>query len=339
MNAPQDRRPWIALALALTSLVGCATYSGETVAVHVSQGSRDAVVTATEAAKIPQDRYLRIVGTKKSKPGQAAIVVPIDLWGPFRWEAKGGLFDVDYAAKADGAVFGIEVDGRGPFPPTEFYGVASQIAGGGMNVYAYTHASSSILGNHFFATANDVELAIDYDGDTFSFLAREPGDPTFITIATFGSVTQKGAMSPSIGCFNLAKNGAIGFDDIRIAANGTAPGPLAQNVDAAQKIGEATTGAVEAIRLLDGAGPDYMNASIELNDAQAKLATALATVLALPKSKAQKKAKDHLKDAVERLSAAVTLAAAQEKAGKAISHLKAVINHELAASSRIYPIE
>ncbi len=328
----------LAVLFALPLAAGCAV-EGETVAVGVSQGSRDAFAAASIAAKVPQDRYLRIIGTKKSKTGQAAIVAPIDLWGPFRCEVKGGLFDVDHTTQANGAIFGMEIDGRGPFPPTEFYGVSSQITGGGLNVYAYTHNSTSSIGSHFFAGATEIELAIDYDGSTFTFLAREPGDLAYQTIATFGLMNQMTPLNPAIGCFNLAKNGVIGFDDFRIVSNGSAPMALAPNVDAARLIGEATTGAVEAMHRLDGADPDYAGASTDLADAQSKLATALAAVLALPASKPRKKAKNDLNDAAERLEAAISLVSAEKKAGKAISHLKVAVDLEFSASMRIYPIE
>jgi len=326
------------LLLLFTALAACAPDSEN---IAYSSGSRSSFATqdgSTQGGSTPKDRYLRIQGEKKNKPGRLALVLPCDLWAPLRVEVAGGLFDANRADEADGSTFGLELDGRGPFPPTTFYGIASLVTNGGMNVFAYTHNSSTPIGSQFFPNTTEVDLAVAFDAQTFSFEARPRGAPGFTPVATFAKAGQSEPLIPSIGVFNLLNKGVIGYDEFRIVLNGTAPNPLPAGQDAARMIWEAVSPMLEALYAADCV-PDFAAASTQLADAATKLDAARDAVKALPEGRDQKKAKKDLKKAAKKLASAANLAQKEKKEGRIISLLKKAMKKAGKAAYRVYDIE
>lgn len=327
-----------ALLLATLSLgaAACATVQHDVAGLVVEQDSRDVgfAAGATAPATLPQDRYLAFRATKANNAG--FFVVPRDLWTPFRFESAGGLYEPQLAAKAVGGTFGIELDRRGPLPPADFYGISAQVLANGLNVFAYTQASG-VVGQLFFQDATEIEFAIDADGTDMEFLAREPGDLNFQTIANVGFANQQEPLNPGMGAFGLQKKGVVGFDDFRVAFNGDAPFVLSAEQVAARAIWDATAGQIDAAHGLDGATPDYAAAEAALAGSLPLLQDAIAALQALPASKARKKAIKDLKDARPLVVEAHAFAQKQKKAAKAIGKLKKAFKKQLKAVSRIDP--
>ncbi len=327
----------LALASLLAPLfaVGCA----EVAFVKVSEDSRQAFAFAGggDAASTPQDRYLRVQSKKKNKPGRMALVVPCDLWAPFRWEVSGGLYDPDRAAAADQAIFGTELDGRGAFPPTEFYGVSAQVTSGGLNAFAFTDASSSSIGSQFFAATTEIDFAIEATGTMLVFEARPTGTTDWTQIAAVPFSNQKTPLLPTVGVFNLSGKGVVGFDDWRLVSNGTEPGSPPAGHLAAAEIWHAACALVEAGHALDGI-PDFSTADTWLQTAVTRVDAARATVDALPTSKPVKKARADLKKARKEIVEALARVANEKKEGKAIGDLKAAVKRLQKAADRVYDV-
>jgi len=325
------------LLISLASLVfasGCA----EAVAVKVSRSSRSSFAAfAGGGGGGPENRFLRVQSKKKTKPGQMAMRVPCDMWGPFRWEVSGGLYDPNKAAAADQAIFGTELDGRGPFPPTEFYGISSQVTNGGMNVFAFTHNSPTAIGSNFFAGATEIDFAIEATPTQLVFEARPTGGGGFTQIATFPFTNQATPLLPSIGAFNLSGKGVIGFDDWRLVSNGTEPGTPPAGHVAAREIWDVACAISDAGHAVDGIA-DFGAAATQLATAKTLLDQARATADALPTNKNVKKARKDLKTANKKLDSAITWVDQQKKVGKTIDALQAAAAKLSKASDRVYEV-
>lgn len=323
---------WMSLGLAATLLVtGCA----DARYVSVKHGSRDAAREARFAGDAPKDRYLKVQSKKQDKPGRMAMVIPCDLWGPFRWEVSAGLFDPDKAAAADQSIFGTELDGRGAFPPTEFYGISAQVTNGGLNVFAYTHNSPSAIGSQFFAGAGEVTFAIESTGAQLLFQARPRGEKTFTQVATFPFANQQDPLLPSIGVFNLANKGVVGFDEWRLVASSDEPGTPPAGRVASRRIWLAACALAEAGHALDGE-PDFSGAATFLLAARNELDAARAQADQLATGGKVKKARKDLKKAAADLEQALALATAEKKEAKAIAAIESALERLFKASRRVY---
>lgn len=287
---------------------------------HFDQGSRSTAIAVHAKAKGPKDRFLRVAGTKKNKAGQLAITLERDLWPSLRVEVVGGLLDPKKAAAADQAIFGLELDVRGPFPPTQFFGISSQVTNGGMNVFAFSHLSGTPIASQFLAGVTEVRLAVAYDGANFTFQAKDRDAPAFTTIANLPFVGLVQPLIPDLGVFNLLNQGAIGFDEFRVVQNGNAPAPTAGQ-SAADLIWQATDPVLEALYLVD-AVPDWTAALAQCDAALVGLTTAQVAVAALPQSKTRTQVQDKLNSATTSLTSARNLIMKQNKAKKVIKRLK-----------------
>jgi hypothetical protein len=328
----------LALGLAAAWLGGCV--SGEMAGVKAKRGSERVGYAMTspdaKAASQPKNRYLELRAKKGKVGAQGALVMPCDMWMPFRWEVTGGVFDPDYAAQTDGAILGTELDGRGSWPPTIYYGISAQYTGGGLNAYAYTHNSSSPIGSHYFAGVTRLEFAIEADGANIMFYARPKGSSSWTTLGTYPLTNQTVPLNPAMGVFNMDSKGRVGFDDFRLVTNGVSPTPLSSQQTVARLIWESSVGIVGSMHGLDGAKPNFGLALTDLPTSITGLNAAVTACDAITDDKIRKKAKNYIEKAIKKTTKAHN-SAEDQNAKKAIDRLQSASKYLLKAINKLDP--
>lgn len=245
------------------------------------------------------DHYLAVTGKRKGSGNLFWRQIDRDLWPPFRWECRAGKFDP--ASEGDGVAC-LEIDVRGTSPP-EFFSVCVEPVESGAHVFA-TSERGVALGQRLLSGADVVDLAIEHDGQTITFLARPEGEGSYQTIATTVMGAPAKAFIPSLLVTRQSKGEELGFDLMRVTQNGSAPGEVSPRKDAANSVFLSVDALAEAVYALDTPSSDRASAATFVADALAGLDTAALSVGALGKAKPVSKAARSLKQARKKLAAA-----------------------------------
>jgi hypothetical protein len=330
----------LTLSLAAVLLGGCKGVGGELSGVRTRRATETvgsgAVVPQAAKTSLPKNRYFEFEAKKGKTATQGSVVMPCDLWLPFRWEVTGGVFDLDRLGETDGAILGTELDGRGAWPPVIYYGISAEVSLGGLNAYAYTHNSSNSIGAHFFADATRLDFAIEADGALLLFLARRTGDSSWTTIATHPFPVQTTALNPSVGVFNMDSKGRVGFDDFQLIFNGLSQTPLSAQQEVARLIWEGSAGIISSLHGLDGGAPNFPTAEGALGTSYLGLEAALLANESVTDSKIRKKAKSYLEKARKKVAKAQS-SVADANAKKALERLQSAFKYLLKAVSKLDP--
>lgn len=190
--------------------------------------------------------------------------VPLDLWGPFRWEATFGVYDASRTAGLENTFFGTELNTRGA-PTHEYYGIYAHLEGGGVFVIVETDAG--VIGSTTYAGVTRVEAVVEHDGQQFLFHARPAGSSGAYDLLATLPYAQTVPLNPAIGTFNFAGNAEVGFDRLRVVSNSAAPAPVGEThaavdaifaamgpmAEARYALGEDPADTAGAAAFLDGA--------------------------------------------------------------------------------------
>jgi hypothetical protein len=231
-------------------LAGCANAQDK--AVVPAPTSKVKVTTV----KLPTGKETFLVATSKVDKGIFFTRPPYDMNGVWRTEATCGIYQTSALAASTGASFGLEADLRGATPtPSQYYGLYAryfQTPSVGLQVYAVSHTSNTI-GQHFFANATAVDLAIQTNGTIVTYLARDSAaGGGYTTIGATALATPSGAHQPGIGFFSAAQGTTIGFTNFRVPANGSPAVAVAPEQDAMNAVYQAAFNALDAAYAVDG---------------------------------------------------------------------------------------
>lgn len=225
----------------------------------------------------PRDRYYGMVFHKDGHTF-AFSRPPRDLWSPFLYQMKFGVFNPANTAGLDGAIFGLELDRRGS-DPLEFYGIFAQFTQGGLNVFVSSHD-----GNHgakFYPETLIVEVAAQHDGTDLVFSARPSGSQAeFDEIARLPLPDVGGPLNAGFGAFSITGEAEVGFDCFRVVFNGESPTPLSPAHVATDSIFDVLHCVAEAGYALDE-DPDEAAARDALNATLGALAVAQTDIAAI----------------------------------------------------------
>lgn len=317
-------------ACQLIWMVGCAvTHEQSRVAFREGSRSRysspSAAATAaassaaaTAEARDPKDRYLLLKPKKNSKPGKETVafaVVPFHLWSPFRIEVAAGVFDGKLGKLGIGQAC-LELDERDS-APLVFYNICLRDNGvGGLNVFSFNAGA----GQANFATS-ELELAFEADGDDLLFEVRPRGSGAAWTqIHSVPFTGQTVPLVPSVGSFRTDKGAKVGFDEVRILANGDAPEALSPEREVVETLWDAVIAFLDATYRIDDFSADFVNSAADVAAGRADIATAIAATKLLSDGKPKNKALKKLKVARKRAKKAAG-SIEDEKAGKSYDRL------------------
>lgn len=268
----------------------------------------------TKATRAGVSKRWALVATAREEGGLFFFRPPLGLHGAWRTEATCGLFDDRWTDDVGDTIFGLEADLVGTAsPPAEFYGVYArryETPARGLQVFA-----SSEDGNHgqvFLADATAADLAIETDGSTVTYQARDAAlGGAWQTVAARTLQSPAAAHHPGFGMFGAPKGASVGFTNFRVPANGTPAAPPAPEVAALDDVYRAAFRVLEAAYRVDGSDvtdDDAAAADAFLADAAAALGDARTKIEALPPGK-------RAKTPVEKALAAV--GKAEREVGKA----------------------
>jgi hypothetical protein len=248
--------------------------------------------------KLDAGRETFLLATSRTAGGLFFTRPPYDMNGAWRTEVTCGIYKDAALDESAQAIFGIEADLRGATKiPSEFYGVFARYftAPPGLQVFASSHG-----GNHgqvFFDNATSVDLAIETNGTTVTYFARDSAlGGAYQTVGTRALATPAGAHQPGIGVFNAAKGATIGFTNFRVPVNGVPAVAVSPEHDAMNAVYAAAFKMLEAVYALDGpvvGDAEVAAATAALDETLTALETAKAKVDGLakapptPKQKAQ----------------------------------------------------
>jgi hypothetical protein len=256
----------------------------------------DKLPTATSTAKVKSVKLATgketfLVATSKVANGIFFTRPPYDMNGAWRTEVKCGIYQTQFLVPSTGAVFGLEADLRGATPtPTEFYGLYAryfQTPTAGLQVFASTHTGNK--GQTFFTGATAVDLAIETNGTTVTFFARDAAvGGAFSTVGTTPLSTPLGAHQPGFGFFQAPQGTTIGFTNFRVPVNGAPAAAVSPEQDAMNAVYQAAFNALDAAYAVDGpavvAPADVTTAQGFLATAKTSLATARTKIEGLAKA-------------------------------------------------------
>jgi len=215
------------------------------------------------------DAYL--AGRAKVKQGANSILVlPRDLRPPFRCEVTAGLFN---PKRADGvmqpAIFGMELDTPGRvLPPPNFYFVSAQLLDTGISVWSGSHLTApQTAGQAFFGGVSQARFAIEHDGAAVRFYARPLSTQTWTALGSVDPAGQPFPVHPTLGIFNGAKPGEIGFDDFRVVENGPRDGGMTAEETLIEDLWDAIDQQTLVAHALDDDAPDLGALTAVLADA------------------------------------------------------------------------
>lgn len=306
---------WLACACAVVSS-GC-NYEPEATA----KAGRPSTASVRRE-KREGGRQSVLVATSRAADGVFFTRPPLDLHGAWRAEITTGFFDPRRAADAGEALFGLEVDRRETTPqPSEFYGVYCRrfAEPEGIQVFASSHG-----GNHgqiFLSGETLVDLAVDSNGSTVTFLARAHGSGgAYQTVGSRALSTPSAPHQAGFGFFGAPKGGTYGFTQFRTPENGNPATAVGPEQRAIERMYLAATGVLEASYAVDGpvvADDELTDAVAKLGKALVVLAQAISDVDALPepvgKASARTRALRELRASERKLEQAK---AALEKKGR-----------------------
>ena len=276
--------------ISLSLLPACAFILGE---AKPPKGTR---VKAT-TVRMEDGKQQMIVASSREDGGLFFTRPPYEMNGSWRVETTCGAFDARRLDAIGDTVFGLEADliATG-HDVSEFYGVYArrfETPTPGLQVFC-----SSEDGNHgqvFFEGATVADLAIENDGATITYLARDAvGGGTYETVGSRSMQTPAQPHYPGFGMFGAPKGATVGFTNFRVPQNGALPAGRPAETVALQALYEATFEVLDAGYAL--AGPTIATAEVTTADdalarAENALATARARIEAIPADAAKRKAK------------------------------------------------
>lgn len=302
---------WMTFACAVLSS-GCAFEEDAT-----AKASRRSTASVRREKGVGGRRSV-LVATSRAADGIFFTRPPLDLHGAWRAEITTGLFDPRRAAKAGTALFGLEVDRRETTPQTvEFYGVYCRrfAEPEGIQVFASSHG-----GNHgqvFLSGATLVDLAVESNGSTVTYLARaHGGGGAYQTVGSRSFSSPSAPHQAGFGFFGAPKGGAYGFTQFRIPENGNPATAVGPEQRAIERMYLAATGVLEAAYAADGpavSDDELTDAGANLGKSLVVLAQAISDVEALPEASARTRALRELRASERKLEQAK---AALEKKGR-----------------------
>lgn len=328
---------WLSLSMFVwVSAIGCAS-THESSGVSFRQGGRPVGSPALEAqvlaANGPEDHYLLLKPKRDSKPGKetvAFVVVPYHLWAPFRIEIAAGVFQGKVGKLGIGQAC-LELDERDS-SPLVFYNICLRDNGtGGLNVFSFNGGS----GQANFP-GSEVEFAFEADGANLVFEVRQRYGAEWTEIHSIPFADQTEPLVPSVGSFRTDKGAKVGFDEIRIVANGDDPEPLTPEREVVETIWAATISLLNAAYLLDGLGPNFVDSPDEIADARAGISAAKLAAEALEDGKPRKKALKWLKKAKKEAKEAAGFVD-DEKAKKSYDRIVTTMNYLISAVMALEP--
>lgn len=218
--------------------------------------------------------------------------VPLDLWGPFRWQVTFGVFDPARAAGLEQTYFGTELDARGS-EHEDYYGIYAHLQDGGVYVYVEYEESgggTQSLSGRTYVGVVALDAVIEHDGTDLHFLVRPRGsaDP-YDEIGTLPLSPQPYPLNPGFGTFDFTGDAEVGFDLMRVVSNSAAPAPVDEAHAAFNAIFGAIDPLAEARYALTAAVPDPDAAAAHILAAGPKLDAANAAVAAISKTTAPRK--------------------------------------------------
>jgi hypothetical protein len=329
----------VAVVLVMPLLGGCARADEDSEGITYVSGLRrvgPSSASVSVQAQAPRDNYLGIRGNRGVTNGFGFACVPWDVWAPFRYEGRVGVFDQTRYAASNLARVAIELDGRAT-NPLQFYGINSEVINNGLNVFAYSHTSPTAHGSHFFAGAREVEVAIEVIGDTMFFNANVPKGKK-IELASIPFTNQTVPLLPCLGASNLAANGEAAFDFCQITQNGDSPFKLEEKQVLSKQIWEGLAPTLSAGYKLDGETPDFSEAGADLAEAAPLMETAVATAQTFEfgSTKLNKKNRKALEGALKNVRDAIRRVNQQNRK-KALTEIGAAIQGAGNVAITVYP--
>ncbi len=288
------------------------------------------------------NRYLALRANKRATTeGKAGWRIGRELRSPFRAEVTVGVFDEQRRAGLESGKMRLELEQAGS---EDVHCLELVITGDDLCFQAAT--GDGPLGDPFVLTGADrADVAVEHDGTTLRFLAREAGTGEFGEIAAIPLPNLTGALVPVVRVEGVGPGAEFGIDDPVIVFNA----PLSGDATRAEQLREFVVVAIEhqlaASGMLEvlGEDPDG-DAHARLREAKQLLVSALALaddLIADPDAAAKKRklgpkpARKQLKRAAKRLGKALRKLAKGKPVQSVITQVARVVKSERRALERL----